>query len=187
MSVYTENELADLGLAHVGRNVRLSRRASLYGVGRISIGDNSRIDDFCVLSAGEGGIEIGSYVHLGAMVTLIGRGKIAIGDLSTLSGRVSVYSSSDDYSGAHMTNPTVPEHLTGVEHRDIIIGRHVIVGCASVLIPGAAIEDGVAVGAISLVKDRLVTNSIFAGIPAKRTGPRQTGMYELEKSWNDRN
>lgn len=185
MSCYSENELAELGLAHVGQNVRLSRRASLYGAQRIAIGDNSRIDDFCVLSAGEGGIEIGSYVHLGAMVTLIGRGRIAIGDLSTLSGRVSVYSSSDDYSGAHMTNPTVPEHLTCVEHRDVMIGRHVIVGSASVLIPGAILEDGVAVGALSLVKDRLVADTIYAGVPAKRMGPRQTGMYDCEKRWND--
>lgn len=186
MSFYSESELAELGLTHFGQNVRLSRRASLYGAPRISIGDNSRIDDFCVLSAGEGGIEIGAYVHLGAMVSLIGRGKIAIGDLSTLSGRVSVYSSSDDYSGVYMTNPTVPEHLTGVEHRDVLIGRHVIVGSGSVLIPGAIIENGVAVGALSLVRDRLSADSIYAGVPAKWIGTRHTGMYILEKSWNGR-
>ena len=183
MSFYSERELVELGLGRVGKNVLLSRKASLYGAQRISIGDHSRIDDFCVLSAGDGGIEIGDYVHLGAMVSLIGRGKIAIGDFSTLSGRVSVYSSSDDYSGANMTNPTVPEHLTGVEHRDVHIGRHVIVGCGTVMIPGAAIETGVAVGALSLVRDRLTRNTIYAGVPAIRRGPRQTEMYEHEKLW----
>lgn len=184
MSFFSASELEELGLAHVGKNVRLSRQASIYNAKRIAIGDNSRIDDFCVLSAGEGGIEIGSYVHLGAMVSLIGRGKIAIGDLSTLSGRVSIYSSSDDYSGAHMTNPTVPEYLTCVNHRDIIIGRHVIIGTGSVILPGAIVGNGVALGALSLVKDRLLADTIYAGVPAIRKGPRKTGMYEHEKKWN---
>lgn len=181
MSFYSQSELEDLGLAYVGKSVRLSRRASLYGESRIAIGENSRIDDFCVLSAGSGGIEIGAHVHLGVMVSLIGRGKIQIGDLSTLSGRVSVYSSSDDYSGSHMTNPTVPVHLTCVDHSDVVIGQHVIVGTASVLLPGAIVEDGVAVGAMSLVKGRLSANSIYAGVPAKFVKSRQTEMYDLEK------
>lgn len=184
MSFFSATELEELGLAHVGRNVRLSRRASIYNAKQIAIGNNTRIDDFCVLSAGEGGIEIGSHVHLGVMVSLIGRGKIIIDDLSTLSGRVSVYSSSDDYSGGYMTNPTVPEHLTCVDHRDVSIGRHVIVGTGSVLLPGATIENGVAVGALSLVAGCLFANSIYAGVPATLRGPRKTGMYEYEKKWN---
>ena len=114
MSFYGPDELQELGLGHVGRGVLLSRKASIYGASRIFIGDNSRIDDFCVLSAGEGGIEIGRHVHIAVMVTMIGRGRMTVGNLSTLSGLVSVYSSSDDYSGEHMTNPTVPEELTGV-------------------------------------------------------------------------
>ena len=39
---------------------------------------NSRIDDFCVLSAGEGGIEIGDYVHVAVFCMLIGAGKIKL-------------------------------------------------------------------------------------------------------------
>lgn len=183
MSFYTEIELSKLGLAHVGNNVRLSRRASIYNADRILIGDNTRIDDFCVLSAGVGGIEIGCNVHLGAMASLIGRGKIKIDDLSTLSGRVSVYSSSDDYSGSHMTNPTVPESLTNVDHRDVMVGRHVIVGAGSVLLPGTIIENGVAVGALSLVKGCLLADAIYAGTPAVFVGARKRGMYELERKW----
>ena len=163
MSYYSEDELPRLGFSHLGRDVKLSRRASVYGASRIAVGDHSRIDDFCVLSAGEGGIHIGQYVHIAAMCTLIGKGRISISDLSTLSGRVSVYSSTDDYSGAAMTNPTVPAEMTNVDHRPVWIGRHVIVGCGSVILPGAVLEEGVAVGALSLVKGRLQECKIICG------------------------
>ena len=108
MSYYTDAELSGLGLAAVGRSVSLSRKASLYGVSRISIGDNSRIDDFCVLSAGDGGISIGRYVHIAVFSTLIGKGRIELNDYANLSSRVAIYSSNDDYSGELMSNPTVP-------------------------------------------------------------------------------
>ncbi len=182
MSVYTERELQELGFAWLGENVRVSRKASFYGIGRISIGSHSRIDDFCVLSAGVGGISIGHHCHIAIMCSLIGRGRIEIGDLSTLSGRVSVYSSSDDYSGAAMTNPTVPEELTNVDHRPVSIGRHVVVGAGSVVLPGAVIQDGAAVGALSLVKGRLETCGFYAGVPARFVGPREREFLRLEFS-----
>lgn len=186
MGFYADDELAGLGLAYVGQNVRLSRHASIYGASRISIGDNSRIDDFCVLSAGEGGIEIGRHVHIAVMVTLIGRGSIRIMDFSTLSGRVSVYSSSDDYSGEHMTNPTVPPEYTNVDHRPVRIERHVVVGAGSIILPGSVVCEGVAVGAMSLVNNQLEANSICAGVPAKRLKARRTEMFDLEKRFSER-
>jgi galactoside O-acetyltransferase len=181
VSYYDEDELLQLGFADLGRDVKLSRRASVYGANRIAVGDHSRIDDFCVLSAGEGGIHIGRYVHIAAMCTLIGKGRISISDLSTLSGRASVYSSSDDYSGAAMTNPTVSAELTNVDHRPVWIGRHVIVGCGSVILPGAVLEDGVALGALSLAKGTLQECKIYAGCPAKEISDRHRRFFELER------
>lgn len=180
MSFYSQDELRELGFASLGRSVLISRKASLYGLGRIEVGDYSRVDDFCVLSAGEGGISIGHHCHIAVMCTIIGRGRVEIGDLSTLSGRVSVYSSSDDYSGAAMTNPTVPEELTCVDHRPVLIGRHVIVGSGTVVLPGAILEDGVALGALSLVKGRFDAFNIYGGVPARRIGPRERGFVDME-------
>ncbi len=185
MSYYSQAELQELSFAALGEGVRISRKASLYGVGRISVGDASRIDDFCVLSAGEGGISIGRHCHIAAMATMIGKGRMEIGDFSTLSGRVSVYSSSDDYSGGAMTNPTVPEHLTNVDHSPVSIGRHVIVGAGTVVLPGAIVEDGVALGALSLVKGRLEACSLYAGVPARRIGLRKSDFLALEARVDD--
>lgn len=181
MSFYSQEEVRELGFASLGQSVLVSRKASLYGISRISIGDATRIDDFCVLSAGDGGISIGHHCHIAVMCTIIGRGRVEIGDLSTLSGRVSVYSSSDDYSGAAMTNPTVPENLTDVDHRPVLIGRHVIVGAGTVILPGAVLEDGVAVGALSLVKGRLNELSLYGGVPARRFGPRRRDFLDNER------
>ena len=57
MSFLNDTELNELGFASLGKNVKVSRRASIYNANRISVGDCSRIDDFCVLSPGTGGIQ----------------------------------------------------------------------------------------------------------------------------------
>lgn len=181
MSFYSEDELKTLGLAGFGTDVRISRKASIYGSGRLVIGNHVRIDDFCVLSAGEGGIEIADNVHIAVYSSLIGAGKITIGDFANLSSRVSIYSSNDDYSGKHLTNPTVLARFTNVTRENVSIGRHVIVGSGTVVLPSAQLEEGAAVGALSLVKGRCQSFGIYAGVPARRIGERSRDLLELEK------
>jgi galactoside O-acetyltransferase len=179
MSFYSTEELQTLGLASYGKDVRISRKASIYNPGRISIGNHVRIDDFCVLSAGEGGIEIGDYVHIAVYCSLIGAGKIKLNDFCGLSSRVSIYSSNDDYSGAHLTNPTVPSQFTGCEHSDVNIGKHVIIGSGSVVLPGVSLEEGVAIGALSLVSKSCSAFGVYLG--NRRIGERKRDLLELEK------
>lgn len=180
MSYYSTEELQALGLATFGEDVRISRKASIYNTGRISIGSHVRIDDFCVLSAGEGGIEIGDYVHIAVYSSLIGAGKIKLNDFCNLSSRVSIYSSNDDYSGEHLTNPTVPDQFTGVTHADVLLGKHVIIGSGSIVLPGICLDEGVAVGALSLVTQNCQVFGIYGGSPARRIGERKRDLLELE-------
>lgn len=183
MSFYSEQQLAELGLAAYGSGVRISTRASLYNAHKIRIGSNVRIDDFCVLSAGAGGIEIGSYIHIAVFSLLIGAARIALHNFSNLSSRVSIYSSNDDYSGRHMTNPTVPAEFTGVTHADVSIGRHVIIGSGTVVLPGVILEDGVAIGALSLVTRGCAAFGIYAGIPARRIRDRRRDLLAYEEQF----
>ena len=183
MAYYTNKELNKLGFKSLGDNVRVSRKASIYGACRIEIGPNTRIDDFSVLSAGENGICIGRNVHIAVMNSLIGKGKIEIGDFCNLSSRVSIYSSSDDYSGEYMTNPTVHEIFKKTDHRDVLLARHVIVGSGSVILPGVTISEGVAIGALSLVKSDLAPYGIYAGSPLKRIKDRSRRLLGLEKTY----
>ena len=91
----TPSEVADLGLASTGVDVLISRDARLYGASRISIGNHVRIDAFTLISAGAP-VAIGNYVHIAPFCSLSGQGGIIMEDFSGLSGRVSIYTSSDD-------------------------------------------------------------------------------------------
>lgn len=172
-----------MGFASVGDNVHISDRASFYNCPHISIGSNIRIDDFCVLSAGSGGITIGDYVHIAVYSSLIGSGIITLSNFCNISSRVAIYSSSDDYSGEAMTNPMVPELYTNVLHADVFLGKHAIIGSGSVILPGVRIEEGAAVGALSLVRDHCLAFGEYAGTPAKFIKNRKKNLLDLESKF----
>jgi acetyltransferase-like isoleucine patch superfamily enzyme len=180
MAWLTKSQLESLGFSAFGENVLISEKAAIYGAGNISIGSNVRIDDFCVLSAGDGGIDIGSFIHIAVFSLLIGAGKIVLKDFSNISSRVSIYSSNDDYSGAAMTNPMVDEEFTNVTRQDVCIGRHVIIGSGSVILPGVVLEEGVAIGALSLIHNNCEAFGIYVGNPAKRIKERKKDLLRLE-------
>jgi len=181
MSFYTYSELASIGFKSLGCEVKISKKTSIYNAGNIDIGDYSRIDDFCVLSAGEGGISIGRHVHIAVFCSLIGAGRIEFHDYSGMSARGSVYSSNDDYSGNFMTNPTVPVEYTNVSCGPVTVGRHCIIGSGSILLPGVTLHVGAGVGALSLVKKDCEAFAMYFGVPAKRIGKRETGVLMHEK------
>ncbi|MCJ8347943.1 acyltransferase [Moritella sp.] len=183
MGFYSRSELYNLGLKKVGVNVKVSNKVSIYNPQNIVLGDNVRIDDFCVISAGEEGIILGRNVHIACFSSLIGQARIELGDFSGVSSRVSIYSSSDDYLGHAMTNPTVPQNYTKVEHKNVIIGRHAIIGAGSIVLPGADISEGVAIGALSLVKGSCSSWFIYGGNPLQKLVKRRKGCLIKENEY----
>jgi len=180
-SCYTEDELKGLGLKAYGTNVRLSRKASLYGAENVSLGDHVRIDDFCILS---GNIEIGNYVHIAAYTAIYGGSSgVSIGDFANLSSRISVYSVSDDYSGETMTNPTVPDRYKNIERNPVKIERHVIVGSTSVILPGTTLREGSSFGSFTLIDHDSEAWSINVGIPFRKIKNRSRDLLRLEKEF----
>lgn len=184
MAWLSGDSINKMGFASVGENTLLSERASYYGCKDIFIGKNVRIDDFCVLSAGKGGIIIGNFVHIGVYSSLIGEGKISIDDFCNISSKVSIYSSNDDYSGKAMSNPMVPNEYKEVIHADVILQKHVIIGSSSIILPGIIIEEGVAIGALSLIKMNCTCFGIYAGQPAKRIKERSRNLLSIEYNFN---
>jgi galactoside O-acetyltransferase len=112
---------------------------------------------------------------------LIGAGRIEMADFSGLSSRVSVYSSNDDYSGATLTNPTIPKAFSGVVHAGVSLGKHVIIGSGSVILPGVVLQEGAAVGALSLVTRNCESFSVYLGVPAKKIKKRKRDLLDLER------
>ncbi|HDX8379453.1 acyltransferase [Aeromonas salmonicida] len=180
MAYFTDAQLASIGFASLGSNVLISDKASIYGASRIRIGSNVRIDDFCVLSAGDGGIDIGNYIHIAVYSSLIGAGKITLSDFCNISSKVAIYSSNDDYSGECMTNPMVPAEFTNVKHDAVYLGKHVIIGCGSIVLPGVTIGEGCGVGALSMICENCDAFHIYAGVPGKVIKHRKRDILKLE-------
>jgi galactoside O-acetyltransferase len=177
----SSNELNSLGFKSIGSNVRISRTVRIYHPDRIDIGSNVRVDDFSLLSPGKEGIKLGNYVHISAYCGLVGKAKIELKDFVGLSSRVYLYSSSDDYSGLSLTNPTVPNEFTNVESDPILIGKHVILGTCATVLPGVSIGNSSAIGAYSLVNNDIPEGVIAVGQPCVEIRKRDLKHLELEK------
>lgn len=179
MPYLSESALKELRFKKIGRNVKISERASIYDAHRMEIGDNSRIDDFCVIS---GQVTMGRYVHIAPHCLVAGGEKgITLEDFSGLAYFVQVFSQSDDYSGRTLTNPTVPAEFKNELKAAVRLGRHVIVGASSVIFPGVDLADGCSVGAMSLVKRSTQPWGIYAGNPARRVRERSRDLLALEQ------
>ncbi len=181
MGFFAREELEKMGFASLGIEVRISKKVSIYNPHLISIGNHVRIDDFAIISPTEATFKIGNYVHIAAHCMVIGREKITLSDFSGLSGRVTIYSSSDDYSGEFLTNPTVPEEFTNVQSAPVSLGRHVIVGAGSIILPNVDIGMASAISAMSLVTRNIPEEVIAAGIPCRVVKKRSSRLLDLEK------
>jgi len=176
---YTNEELKYCGFKNIGNNVMIHENVNIYGLENISIGDHVRIDPYASIIA-NGFVSIGSYVHIGSYCLLIGAEGITMENFSGLSQGVKIYTRGDDYSGEHLTNPTVPERYLGIKKGSVKLKKHVIVGANTVILPGVKIGEGSSVGAMSLVTKSLQSWGIYAGIPAKKIKIRSQKLIELE-------
>lgn len=180
-SFYSEEELQKIGFKQVGKNVLLSRNTCIYGAADMVIGNNVRIDDFCVLS---GKIVLGDYIHIAVYSAIFGgEAGVFMHDYTCLSSRCIVYAKSDDYSGNYMTNPMIDEEFLGVYSKKVEIKKHVLLGSGTTVLPGVIIEEGSAVGSMSLVNKSLDAWGIYAGVPCKYMKERSKKLLAMEKAF----
>lgn len=180
-SFYSENELKKIGFKFLGDNVLVSQKASIYGADRMIIGNNVRIDDFCILS---GSIELGNYTHIGAYSALFGGNKgIQMMDFSGLSSKCVIYAETDDYTGSTLTNPTIPDKYRNVSGGKVILEKHVIIGTGTSIMPGVVLGEGAAVGSMSLVNHSVAGWGIYAGCPCRKIKERSKQLLEIEKEF----
>jgi galactoside O-acetyltransferase len=173
---YTENELKEMGLKTVGTNVLISRKASIYAPHNISIGNNVRIDDFCVIL---GNVTIGDYVHICIFSSLhASLGEIVIGNFVEISSHCSVHSTTD------VTTPDAPATFfarmfpkqsfkSNSKSTTVVIGDYADMGIHATILPGGSLGEGAVLGAMSLATKKLDPWSLYMGVPAKK-------MYALK-------
>lgn len=174
-------ELLELGCRVVGRNVRIHSTCLLVGMENLVIGNHVRVDAFSSLIAGSGLIRIGDHVHIAAYAFLSGAEGIDLADFVGISAGARLYTRNDDYTGLALTGPTIPEEFLNITKGPVVIGRHVVVGAGSIVLPGCEIAEGTTIGALSLVKSSLPAWGIYAGVPVRRLRERSRQLLELER------
>jgi len=181
MSFYTIAELETLGLKKYGENVCISRYARIYNPGNMSIGNNVRIDDFCILSAGNNPFILEDYIHISAGVYIYGQNGFHMKSLTNISAGSKIYTQSDSFCGNYLIGPSIPNRLRNVYGSPLVIEKYTIIGAGSIVLPGAIIGEGVAIGANSLITKDCKPWSIYGGSPAKFIKERSKKLIELEK------
>lgn len=176
-SFLSHQEIIAIGFSHFGDNVLISRKASFYSPEKINLGDNIRIDDFCILS---GRITVGNNIHISSHTVLYG-GDIGIElkDFSGISSHCSVHAISDDFSGNFLTNSMNKLIKRNVIAKKVIFERYTQVGSGCTILPGVIIEEGTVVGAMSLINKSLPSWKICFGIPAKVVKSRSKKLLNL--------
>lgn len=176
-----EAELRDMGVAEVGENVAVHETCVLVDLESMRFGSNVRIDPFCMLSAAGGWLRIGDFVHVATHVLVIAGSGVELADFVGLSPGVKVFSRSDDFTGKYLSNPTLPAAFTKPPaEKSIRIGRHVLVGAGSIVLPEVEIGDGSSVGAASVVNRSLEAGGLYIGSPAKLFRPRRSDIFDHE-------
>lgn len=172
-SFYSEEELQALGFKRIGKGCCISRKACFYGIERMTIGDNVRIDDFCILS---GEITLGSNIHISAYVALYGSMSITMEDFTGISARTTIYSAMDDFSGDFLIGPIHPEETTNVTGGTVVIKKFTQIGAHCLVMPSLILAEGTVIGALSMVMHSTEPWGIYYGIPARFVRKRSQGM-----------
>jgi acetyltransferase-like isoleucine patch superfamily enzyme len=179
-------ELVYLGhFAIIGRMVRIRYPE------QCSIGDYAILDDFTYCSAA---LTLGCWSHLGANCNLIGGGApIVIGEFVNIAPGCTLIAAAHDYEAGGLSGPAIPPEYRGASVVDeITLADHVLLGAGTVVLPGVHLPEGVATGALTLVRPqargvlRKVVDAVFegdieyqpwtvyAGIPARAIADRRS-------------
>lgn len=175
-SFYTKEELIGIGFLEIGEDVLISRKCSIYSPHKICIGNNVRIDDFCILS---GNIRIGSNIHISAYCALYGAFGIELEDYTGISPRSIIFSASDDFSGDYLIGPVHNSLYTNVTGGKVTLKKYSQLGANTVVFPGVTVNEGAVTGAMTLVTKDLSEWTINTGIPVNKIRKRSKKLLTL--------
>lgn len=165
---YFFNGLKLLRFKKVGKNIFVKRHLVVNQPKNISIGDNSRIGQYCRLECYQdkngriGQINLGSFTSINNFCTILCGEDINIGNYSRLASYVTIMSES------HGINPEKGiYHKQDLVCKEVNIGEYCWVGEKVIIMPGVTIGDWSIVGAGAVVTKDIPPYSIAVGNPAK--------------------
>jgi acetyltransferase-like isoleucine patch superfamily enzyme len=129
----------------------------------IEIGEDLNIYDNCIFHFGpESKFKVGNSCLFSYGVLVSCNHKIEIGDFVQIGEYTSIRDSTHQY-----TSLTTPIKFQQDLSKEIVIGNDVWIGRGCIIMSGSTIEDGVVVGANSVIKGHLESFAVYAGCPAK--------------------
>ncbi len=144
---------------------KIAPTVKLYGhTDLLSVGPNTRIDDFTILSVGLEGLSIGKNVHISNSVFLSGySGRIHIGNYCFVASRSCLLTATDDMSADCLVGPQVD-----LQYRKILSGPITLedasgVATGSIIFPNVIIGFGAVVGALSICKKDVPEGYVIGG------------------------
>jgi acetyltransferase-like isoleucine patch superfamily enzyme len=150
-------------------NVKLGKNVSLIGCCySIKCGRDINLFDNCVFELNsETVLDIGSHVVFSFGCIVSSCKSIKIGSYVQIGEYTSIRDTTHDYNDYGS-----PMMKNSDKSDSIIIGSDVWIGRGCLIQPGSIIEDGVVVGANSIVKGRLSSGKIYVGNPLREVRSR---------------
>jgi len=159
----TIKDLKALGFKKIGKNPKIGKRAIFYNT-NISIGNNVRIDDTCIL---KGKIKLGHDVHLAhGSIVAANYGEVSFNDFCNISVNCLFFTNSDDYIKPYLPSATLNKRnrkiYSKIHTGDIKIGKACLIGAGSVLLPGAKMNDYSSIGALTVLHKEVKKGYYFS-------------------------
>jgi dTDP-4-amino-4,6-dideoxy-D-glucose acyltransferase len=144
----------------------------------VDIGNHVAIDwgFYCTTA-----LKIGDYVHISPHVAVIGGAKtgLTIGDFCFVSVGAKMVCGSEQFMGAGLIGPLIPDHLKDDQILEPIVLQAFSGVCAnSVVMPGVTMAQGSILGANSLLKTSTKPWTIYAGSPARPIKSRRSDVMK---------
>ncbi|WP_345987833.1 acyltransferase [Sulfurimonas sp. HSL1-2] len=152
----------------------------IIGIENIDFGKYVIIDDFVLIYAKER-VRIGNYVHIASFTSVSGGGELVMEELSAVSSGCRLITGTDDFKEWGFGNSTIANEFRNVKTGKIHIGKFVVIGGNSVILPGVTIGEGAAVGAGSVVTKDLEPWGIYVGNNRIGSRDREAVMRHYER------
>ena len=202
LGIFLRSRLYPIFLGNVGKNVIFGKGVDFRHPYKIQIGDNTVIDDNCLLDAkgsSNTGIKIGKHNFIGRNTILSCKnGDIELRDNVNIGFNCEIFSSSnvllEDYTllaaycyivggGKYdlkdTGNPIAKQPI--FDDRGIVIEKNCWLGARVTVLDGATIGHDTAIGAASLVSTNIPSSSIAVGIPASIIKTRECSRYKCSQ------
>ena len=128
----------------------------------LSIGENTIIMPYAILSSQTDKITIGKNCSIHPFCELRGRGGLTIGNDTRIGTGSAFYPNNHIYK-----DPDIPIRLQGETYEGITVGNDVLIGANVKVLDGVTIGNGCVIGAGSVVTKSIPPYSVAVGVPAK--------------------